>query len=165
MNKGDTKTFNAAEVNKGNFTEYGETTLSTIPIYVKGSFVTFLPDQKPWYSKAGEGAYRWLQTDKDKVSSVRLVALEDNSEFHCMFPRVPAYYHRKINKLSRGETFKVTEEQFVYLASGEISVPNEMCVPRARSWGDSLTEVKPGMSVYAVEDSLIVRMSKNELTI
>ncbi len=120
MDRGERKRFLSAEVNRG-LRDHGPTTLWTIPVYVRGSFQTVRHGGPPIEREPGDGGANCLWAES--FLGAATVAMEDNSEYHCITPRetTPSFWERTVFKVKAGSSFCITSDSWVYTAAGSLA--------------------------------------------
>ena len=96
--------------------------LNPITIFTKGSFEMFLGDAKPFPIKAGEGGYRSAYAER--LDNIRLRAVEEGSEYHCILPldHTARYWDRRPVSCDAGKSIELSAGQFLYIATGAIEI-------------------------------------------
>jgi hypothetical protein len=95
--------------------------LNPITLFTKGSFV-FLGGDEVYPIKAGEGATRSVYAER--LDNIRLRAVEEGSEYHCILPldRTARYWDRRPVSCEAGQTIELSTGQFLYIATGAIEI-------------------------------------------
>lgn len=96
--------------------------LNPITVFTKGSFEMDLGWDKPFPIKAGEGGYRGAFAER--LDNIRLRAVEDGSEYHCILPldRTARYWDRRPVSCDAGQAIELSAGQFLYIATGAIEI-------------------------------------------
>jgi len=115
MQMGERKKLKPIEIHRGLDT-HGPTTLNVIPVFTQGKF-EFLPNG--YVYEAGMGGFRWIEGESQNCS---LVALEDNSEYHCITPRdrEARFWNRQVLCVDTGNFFHLSPKEYCYVAAGKL---------------------------------------------
>ena len=146
MNQGEVKTFTHEELTHNLELPPGIEPLTdnlkvvqplfTIPVFTKGAFVVERPG-KPPIEVAPFNQPTFSYIDVEDGGLVKFTALEDNSEYHCLFPRSkePEYWERQVYFFENSDYipdfFKYEETPFsLYVAIGGGSLGVSELVPQ-----------------------------------
>lgn len=127
FNKGERKNFSSQEITRG-LTDRGPQTLSTIPVFTKGSFHAITPGLEPRLALPGAGGAETVAGDSTIGHGV--VALEDDSEYHCIVPRehTPKFWNRNLLVVEGGDSFYLLPGEYAYVASGKLATVSEKLI-------------------------------------
>jgi hypothetical protein len=117
MNRGERKLLKPEEVNRG-LTNHGPHTLHPISVFTRGYFLSIRPGREPWHSRAGDGGEYFVNCDT--LAGHHLVAMEDDSEYHCIVPREAKFWERSVYWLQSGVSIGLFPGSFCYVASGQV---------------------------------------------
>lgn len=151
MDKGDVKTFSGNEITR-NLDTFGDMTINSITVFIKGRFVTHLDGQPPRYSTPGMGGERFVVANSFK--GFRLEALEDGCEYHCILPRdhKPRFWNRKVEIVNANWRHDIPANRYVYVASGHLKYANTHMTQY------SLFHTKLDISAATLQESIIATM-------
>jgi len=146
MNRGDRKNLRPIEVTRG-LTTHGPHTIYPISVFIRGSFHSIRPGREPWLSPAGSGGQ--YMVDCDHLEGHAIVALEDDSEYHCITPRedAPRFWNRSVIRMPKGMTIWLGPPTFCYMAAG-----------KAMGFDKAMIPITKTMTITAQEDSVAAIM-------
>jgi hypothetical protein len=126
--------------------------LNAITIFTKGSFEAFRGDDIPFPIKAGEGGYRIAYAER--WDNLRLRAVEDDSEYHCLFPldRTAQYWRRKPVSCVAGEEIELSKDQLLYVAAGVVEIGGQTLT------GPTMVESSKDQTAKAIERVIGVKI-------
>ncbi len=104
--------------------------LYPIGIFVKGSFLLQRESKTRTVYAGSQETFEYI--DVQNGDNVSIMALEDDSEYHCLTPRceIPKFFQRKIMTLEPG-TYTWDDKKWLYIAKGHIVFEGKDCKNRS----------------------------------